>query len=160
MPKLSVQEALKNLSSIAEETTEGVFHCRSWGQNISKPILDSIEVLATGLEGGKSRLCLHPDTDDAEQQMLVAIQHGRVDPVHFHPDKNETLLWVKGTGEHRQYDSERSITQILPLGRRGYSYVNTPAGVYHHVVVLSEVLLFWEFSKGPFTSTSTVLIDS
>ncbi len=149
-------EAHQILSGIADTQSPGVYHSRSWGIRFDNSILDALEVLAIESESGKSRLCLHPGPEDLEQQMLVALHKGCVDQIHVHPGKGETVLWVRGSAEHRTFDERGSIVQKTPLGPSGFGYLHTPAGVAHHVVVLSEVFIFWEFAKGPFGPNSTV----
>ena len=149
-------EARSVLTALAEEATPGVFHCRSWGQNVDGKIVDALEVLAANEPSGKARLCMHPSTDDFEQQMLVAISGSCEDAVHFHPAKSETVVWVRGVAEHCIYDQQGAILRRTALGPEGALYVHTKPGVLHNVVVESEVLVFWEFARGPFAEGSTV----
>lgn len=153
---MTPEEAKRKLSEFADETVPGVFHCRTWGQNIGDQHVDAIEVLAAHL--GKARLCMHPSADDVEQQMLVAISRSFDDAIHYHPWKQETVILVRGSADHCTYDDRGNILRTVSLARGGLTYVNTEPGVSHHVVVSSRVLVFWELAKGPFSPGSTVRV--
>ncbi len=160
MPGLNSREAHRVLSSVADCHLPGVYHSRSWGIRLNESFLDALAIIAKESDNGKARLCMHPSPDDREQQMLVALTRDCVDQIHLHPDKGETVLWVRGSAEHRTFDKSGAIVQRTALGPLGFQYVHTPAGVPHHVVILSEVFIFWEFAKGPFGKNSTIPFNS
>lgn len=154
---MTPEEARRKLTELADETTSGVFHCRTWGQNIDDQHVDALEILAA--HSGKARLCMHPSVGDVEQQMLVAIHRSFDDAIHYHPGKHETVILVRGTANHRTYDSRGHILRTVSLARGGSTYVNTEPGVSHHVVASSRVLVFWELAQGPFRPGSTVRVS-
>lgn len=156
MPGMNSREAHRILSGVADSHLPGVYHSRSWGIRLDESHLDALEVIAKESQNGKARLCMHPSPEDHEQQMLVTLSKDCVDQIHLHPEKGETVLWVRGSAEHRTFDKSGAIAQRTPLGPTGFQYLHTPAGVPHHVIVLSEVFIFWEFAKGPFHQDSTV----
>lgn len=158
MPRLSIEEAQTLLSKVGDSHLPGVYHSRAWGIRFDESILDALETIAKQSDNGKARLCLHPTPRDQEQQMLVALTKDCVDQVHFHPTKGETILWVRGTAEHRTFNMSGNTQQVTQVGPSDFRYLHTPAGVPHNVVVLSEVFIFWEFAKGPFGPKSTVPI--
>jgi len=160
MPGMNSHEAHRILNGVANSNLPGVYHSRSWGTRLDESFLDALEVVAKESQNGKARLCMHPGPEDQEQQMLVALTKDCVDQIHFHPDKGETVLWVRGSAEHRTFDRSGAIVQRTGLGPTDFQYLHTPAGVPHHVVVLSEVFIFWEFGKGPFRQNSTVPVGS
>ncbi len=144
------------LERLAVETGVGVFHAREWGMSIDGRIMEALSILASSAPNAKARLCMHPSTDDAEQQMLVALHRSCSDVIHLHPGKGETVVHVSGEAEHRMYDREGSITRVTELGPDAALYVQTPAGVAHNLIVRSDVFVFWEFARGPFRPGSTV----
>lgn len=157
---MTLEEAYKLLSEIGDSHLPGVYHSRTWGIRFDENILDALEAIAKQGENGKARLCLHPTPGEQEQQMLVALSKACVDQIHFHPDKSETILWVRGAAEHRTFDKSGKIMQKTLLGLSDFRYLQTPVGVPHHVVILSDVFIFWEFARGPFGPKSTVPIHS
>lgn len=159
MPRMTLDEAKIELETIADQVDEGVYHCRSWGSSLGERTISSLGTLALFSPSGKARLCMHPSTLDGEQQMLVAISGTCEDRIHFHPNKAETLLLVEGRGTHITYDIYGTQVNQTPLSSDDFTYVNTQPGVPHHVVVQSRVLIFWEFTRGPFGPGSTVFTD-
>lgn len=157
---MTLEEAHQLLSEVGDSQLPGVYHSRSWGTRFDESIPDALAAIAKQSENGKARLCLHPTPDDQEQQMLVALDKECMDQIHLHPDKGETLLWVRGAAEHRTFDISGRILQETLLGPSDFQYLHTPAGVPHHVVILSDVFIFWEFAQGPFGPNSTVPVFS
>lgn len=153
---MTPDEARLRLLEIADETADGVFHCRSWGQALDSRAIDALEVIAAHEQSEKARLCMHPSTDEREQQMLVALSGACEDAIHHHPTKSETAIWVRGTATHLTYDEAGEILRETQLGPEDASYVHTEPGVLHNVVVRSDVFVFWEFALGPFVPGSTV----
>lgn len=158
MPGLTAEKAHELLSKVGISHQPGVYHSKSWGIRFDDSILDALEAIAKKCKNGKARLCLHPTSQDQEQQMLVALTKDCVDQVHFHPDKGETVLWVRGEAEHRTLDMSGKIQRVTPVGQSDFRYLHTPAGTPHHFVILSDTFMFWEFAKGPYGPTSTVPI--
>ena len=159
MPGMTLDQAKSELETVADMVTEGVYHCRSWGNPLGSRTVDALGTLALFSRSGKARLCMHPSTTDAEQQMLVAISSTCADRIHLHPNKAETLLLVDGRGIHLTYDLDGTELRRTALGHDDFTYVNTQPGIPHHVLVESEVLIFWEFIRGPFGPDSTVFIE-
>ena len=149
-------QARKALLRIADETADGVFHCRSWGHALDQRTVDALEVIAAHGPNGKARLCMHPSTAEREQQMLVALSDTCNDEIHHHPTKSETVIWVSGMATHRTYDESGRVLRETLLGPEDARYVHTEQGVPHNVVVRSDVFVFWEFALGPFLPGSTV----
>lgn len=157
---MTIEEAHQLLSKLGDSHLPGVYHSHSWGIRFGEDVLDALEIIAKESENGKARLCLHPTPEDQEQQMLVVLNKACIDQIHYHPDKGETVLWVRGAGEHRTFDMSGKILHKTVLGSSDFRYLHTPAGVPHHVVILSDVFIFWEFAKGPFGPNSTVPINA
>lgn len=139
-----------------DETSPGVFHARSWGMTLNIEVLRCLANLAQKRPEGRSRLCLHPSPDSLEQQMVIAIAQGAQDPIHMHPTKRESLLRVSGEAEHVLYSPSGAEISRTRLGDDGCQYVSTPVGVFHSLVVISDVFVFWELAIGPFDKASTV----
>ena len=158
MSGVTTEKAHQLLSKVGDSHLPGVYHSRAWGIRFDEGILDALEAIAKQSDNGKARLCLHPTPEDQEQQMLVALTKDCVDQIHFHPNKGETVLWVRGAAEHRTFDMSGKIQHVTLIGPSDFRYLHTPAGAPHHVVILSDVFIFWEFAKGPFGPNSTVPI--
>ena len=153
---MNLAEAEDFLESMASRTQAGVYHCENWGMSVERSTVTALEVLASSLPGRKARLCMHPSLEDPNQQMLVAIHRDCGDEIHFHPRKDETVVWVEGSADHHSYDAQGNIEKSVRLSEERFRYVSTKKMTPHNVVVVSEVFVFWEFGYGPFRSDSTV----
>lgn len=156
---MNLSEAQLVLGEVARETLPGVFHAYSWGIKVGEDIFDALGVVSEASGNGKARLCLHPSPEETEQQMIVALSKACSDQIHFHPEKSETVIWVKGEAEHRKFDARGTLTESTLLGPSGHRYVHTPPRIPHHTVVKSEIVIFFEISKGPFGPNSTIPAD-
>lgn len=144
------------LRSIAEETAVGVFHCRKWGMSLSVEVLEALTLEARASQLKRARLCMHPTTQAAEQQMLIVMADDAEDAPHMHPQKREALLPIAGSAQYEIFDDSGNLIGSKLLGPGGLMYVSSPIGVYHRIVLLEPVFAFWEFTQGPFNSQSTV----
>jgi cupin fold WbuC family metalloprotein len=127
---------------------------------VSQDLVNAVMALAKLTVQRKARLCMHPSPSDDEQQMLLAINRDYLDKAHYHPDKAETLIWVGGRGEHETLSDTGVLMKKTVLGPGHVGYVHTSAGVPHRVIARSEVLIFWEFSRGPFGQNSTLFTEA
>ena len=144
------------LNSIATQTQPGVYHSDFWGQSVPDSIVSALETIARENPNRKARLCMHPTLEDENQQMLVALHKECVDTVHFHPRSAEAVVWVKGLADHFSYSAHGELDRSIRLGKGNAVYVSTPEGIPHNILILSDVFVFWEFSKGPFLKDSSI----
>jgi cupin fold WbuC family metalloprotein len=145
-----------DLRSLATETSPGVFHCLSWGLTLDSSITEALTAEAKANQNNRARICMHPDVEDIEQQMLIVMVDDAVDVPHMHLHKREALIPIIGAAEYQTFDNRGALVERLLMGTDDAGYVSSPLGVYHRVVLKTPVFAFWEFTLGPFTSDSTI----
>ncbi len=145
-----------DIRSFTTETNPGVFHCHSWGLTLDSSIIEALTAEAKSNQNKRARICMHPDVEDIEQQMLIVMVDSAVDVPHMHLHKKEALIPIVGAAEYQTFDHEGVLLDRLLLSADGARYVSSPLGVHHRVVLKTPIFAFWEFALGPFTSESTI----
>ena len=156
---LTRKATLVSIREVATETSPGVFHAREWGLSVDACIIDLLTAEARATEARRARLCMHPEDDSLEQQMLIVMGNEKPYPPHCHPAKQETLLAVRGSAVHETYSPDGLIIERTIVSPTTALYLNTPAGRWHSLSVTTEWFVFWEIARGPFTPESTVHAD-
>jgi cupin fold WbuC family metalloprotein len=145
-----------SIPAIASETSPGVFHCREWGVTLDSQILAELIDAARTNARARARLCLHPEPEDIEQQMLIVMVEGAVDAAHKHPAKREALLPILGTAEYQLFGDSGILERRIAVGGTDSMYVSSPLNTFHRLVLKEPIFAFWEVAQGPFASGSTV----
>ena len=147
---------MARLRDFAHEFPHGIFHCMEWGVTLDSESVTELIEAARINPRYRARLCLHPEPEEVEQQMLIVMVEGAIDAPHMHPTKRETLLPFLGTAEYQMFSQDGIVQKRIPLGGQDVMYVSSPLNVFHRIVLKDPVFAFWEFAQGPFTSTSTM----
>lgn len=110
---------------------------------------------------GRVRLCAHRDTNDRLQEMFIALSRTTYLQPSAHK-KDESLQVLYGLGSYVFFDGVGDVTDVIPLGdgKSGRSlYCRIPQGVFHALVVESDVMMIHEITNGPFERSDTVFAD-
>lgn len=104
---------------------------------------------------GRFRLCLHHDTQDPVQEMLIVCGRGTYFRPHRHPaGKSESVHVVEGTMTIYVFDDLGNVVRRVRLGdgNSGESFLyRLSASVWHLPLPTSETLVYHEVSCGPFS---------
>jgi cupin fold WbuC family metalloprotein len=104
----------------------------------------------------KARLCLHTNPLEIIQVTYLAFCSPYKDRIHCHPDRNETLIPIRGEAILKFYDDSLQATKAQILnGEKPYAISTTP-GVWHGIETQSESFVMVEIGSGPFSSNSTI----
>lgn len=107
----------------------------------------------------KARICIHPDMSSPVHQMLIGLGSRIYVRPHRHVTKDESLQVIEGLARMMIFDESGRITESWPLGdmasgRPFFSRVGP--GIYHTLLIQSDVFLFHETIAGPFDREDTV----
>ena len=92
----------------------------------------------------------HRSFDDKCQRFLNAMEPGTKIPVHRHPDKDETLVLLKGKVRVSTYaDGGEALSSCVLDREEGRYGVDIPMNVWHGLECLEPSVLF-ECKPGPF----------
>jgi cupin fold WbuC family metalloprotein len=108
------------------------------------------------------RLCAHCRDEDIVQEMLIVMGRGSYVQPHLHVAKSESLHVVEGELTLVTFDEIGQIKRTLQLG--SYSsgksfYERLPPGLFHTVVLHSEIAVLHEVVQGPFRQADTIYAD-
>jgi cupin fold WbuC family metalloprotein len=103
----------------------------------------------------RSRICLHPSNDALVHEMFIALAGNSYVKPHRHLKKSESFHLVEGDVGIILFDEIGNITKIFRLSGSANRYYRSEAGIFHTVVVLSEIAVIHEVSNGPFIANET-----
>lgn len=92
----------------------------------------------------------HHSLDEKCHRFLNALEPGTSIPIHHHPTKDETVIFLKGKVRVLTYNDSGEILedQLLSLDNSHYG-VNIPKNVWHTIQCVESAILF-ECKEGPF----------
>ena len=139
-----------------KETATGVLQCMDQVPTASHIDVVGATDYAEALGWLRWRVCLHKETGDRLQEMLMAFGPGYSRPsVH---DTDESLHVLEGNADYVFFDEAGHPTTVIPLesrGRGGRFYCRVPAGQPHSLVVRSNRLVALQTATGPFRKEGT-----
>ena len=72
----------------------------------------------------RSRLCMHPNSNDSLQEMLIYLTSSCEIPVSYHLNKDESLLVLEGSGAYDFYADESKPIERIDLNTYSKSLNN------------------------------------
>lgn len=99
----------------------------------------------------RSHLVLHRSVEDAAQRFFGALQTASFVRPHRHPDKDETLIAVRGRFLALIFDDRGEVTEPALLAAGGETFGQLiPAGAWHSLIALEDGSAFFEVKNGPY----------
>lgn len=101
----------------------------------------------------RARLCAHPVPEADQHDMLIASHRDTYVAPHRHP-KSESFLVIEGEADLLLFEAGGQLARRITMGpaKSGLPmFYRMPAGRYHSLAIRSEVLVFVESTKGPFS---------
>jgi cupin fold WbuC family metalloprotein len=101
----------------------------------------------------RARLCAHPAPEADQHDMLIASHRDTYVAPHRHP-KSESFIVVEGEADLLLFETDGRLTRRITMGppKSGLPlFYRMPAGRYHSLAIRSEVLVFVESTRGPFS---------
>ncbi|MGA7482670.1 MAG: WbuC family cupin fold metalloprotein, partial [Bradyrhizobium sp.] len=98
-------------------------------------------------------LCAHPAPEADQHDMLIASHRDTYVAPHRHP-KSESFLVIEGEADLLLFEADGRLARRITMGpaRSGLPmFYRMPAGRYHSLAIRSEVLVFVESTRGPFS---------
>ena len=127
---------------------------------VDSKVIDEMCLMATKTRRGRVRLCVHRDSSEEQQEMLIVHTRHAYVPPHKHLDKSESLLILRGTADYFLFDDLGNISKKIELGDQ-YSkkcfFFRLSEPTYHSMLIKSGVLVFLEITQGPFNRSGNVI---
>jgi cupin fold WbuC family metalloprotein len=105
------------------------------------------------------RILVHPGTDHAMHEMLVVYTKATYVRPNLHIGKDESLHILEGEADFVFFDEGGRLIKTVPLSATDPSkdfFIRVPQGVFHTIIMRSDMLVIHEATPGPFIPTETV----
>lgn len=115
--------------------------------------LESLKIAAKNSTLRRSRLCLHRNTSDQVQEMVIAFCKDSYVRPHRHINKSESFHVIEGELLVVFFDNSGSIMRRIEMGPIGTGKTflyRLNADLWHTVVPLSDYVILHETTNGPF----------
>jgi len=122
-------------------------------QIIDQAFLDRISLQAKESSRKRKNFNFHGSESDLSHRLLNAIEPGTYIPPHRHldPNKDESMVMVRGKMGAVFFDADGNITQTAVLSAGGaVGAINIPYGTFHSLVALESDTVFFEAKAGPY----------
>lgn len=100
----------------------------------------------------RSRICIHNNTDDPVQEMIIALCKDSYIPPHRHVGKTESFHIIYGQADILFFEKTGDISHMISLGidaPDGF-YYRLSAPLFHTVLSRGEMVVIHETITGPF----------
>ena len=130
----------------------------------NKAIGKKLKEIAENSELQRARLCLHPNSSDQLQEMLIYLTDDCDIDTSYHINKDESLLVLDGSGQYNFINNDNSCAYRLPLTTfkkmRGQSdqsscFARINRFLSHKIIPLNGGIFIYEATTGPFMKHDT-----
>ena len=128
---------------------------------ISLKDLNILKTMAETSPLNRARICLHPNSGDIHQDMLIYLGSQCKIPVSYHINKDESLVVLKGNGKYDFTNQDGSIAHTInlapvdSLGKEKSCFCRINRFVGHKITPGEDGILIYETTSGPFQKEDT-----
>lgn len=120
-------------------------------------LINKLKVIALRSNLKRSRICFHRSNEDKLHVMLICLHKTSIVQPHVHESRSEFYQIVEGSLELTTYYGGKNHSMILcdeadTIDKR-FSLMES--GTVHSVKSMTEFAVFFEYTTGPFTASST-----
>lgn len=141
-----------NLSTLSE-VAPGIFYTPHEFVLADDALIRFLKDKARSTPARRARLCAHPAPEADQHDMLIASHRDTYVAPHRHP-KSESFLVIEGEADLLLFEADGRLARRITMGpaKSGLPmFYRMPAGRYHSLAIRSEVLVFVESTRGPFS---------
>lgn len=105
------------------------------------------------------RILMHPDTNHQLHEMLVVYTSATYVRPNLHVGKDESLHILEGDADFVFFDEHGKVVKLVELSATNPSkefFIRVPQGIFHTVIMRSDMLVIHEATPGPFVPTETL----
>jgi cupin fold WbuC family metalloprotein len=139
--------------STLREVAPGIFYTPHEFVLVDDALMRFLKDKARTAPARRARLCAHPSPEADQHDMLIASHRDTYVAPHRHP-KSESFLVIEGEADLLLFEADGRLARRITMGPANSSlpmFYRMPAGRYHSLAIRSEVLLFVESTRGPFS---------
>lgn len=142
--------ALDDLSEVGD----GVYYSRYPLPLVDAEVIAFLKQAAVKSPLRRARFCAHLSPDAEQHDMLIASHRDSYVTPHRHFNKSETFVLIEGAAEIILFDDDGAVEKTIKMGTpasgRPFFY-RMPPKQFHSLSIESELLVFLENTKGPFS---------
>lgn len=119
---------------------------------LSEDLISSLRFSAVESPLRRARYCLHTDTMDSLQEMIIYLLKNSFIAPHRHNRNPESLTIIKGRGLVVFFENDGTIRDFFVLGTSpgDIPFYRINRNIWHTLIPLTEFIVIHEISKGPF----------
>jgi cupin fold WbuC family metalloprotein len=125
-------------------------------QIVSVALLDALTEKALLAPRRRTNHNFHRDYGENPNRFLNVMAAGTYVTPHRHidPPKSETFLLIRGSVDFLTFDDTGNLTSITRLGSDGEYGIDVAPGIWHSLVVITDIAICFEIKPGPYTAAS------
>jgi len=142
--------ALDDLSEVAD----GVYYSRYPLPLVDAEVITFLKHAAIKSPLRRARFCAHLSPDAEQHDMLIASHRDSYVMPHRHFNKSETFVLLEGAAEIILFDDNGAVEKTIKMGTPASGlpfFYRMPPRQFHSLSIESELLVFLENTKGPFS---------
>lgn len=150
---------MSNLGKAMKQISDEIFYADSKLVKVGQNDIQALKDKAVLAKRHRSRLCAHKDIDDRLHEMLIIHHKNTYIRPHKHRGKSESFHIIEGTADIVIFDEQGNISDVISMGDylSGKNfYYRMPEGLYHTIMITSDVIVFHEVTSGPFNKADTI----
>jgi cupin fold WbuC family metalloprotein len=139
--------------STLNEVAPGIFYTPHEFVLADDALIGFLKDKARSAHARRARLCAHPAPEADQHDMLIVSHRDTYVAPHRHP-KSESFLVVEGEADLLLFGADGRLARRITMGAANSGlpmFYRMPAGRYHSLAIRSEVLVFVESTRGPFS---------
>jgi cupin fold WbuC family metalloprotein len=126
---------------------------------VGRDDMESLKLEIPRTTFGRTRLCVHRDVGDSLQEMFIVLSRQTYIRPHKHVGKEESLLVLEGLVDAVFFEDDGGIARVVRMGEYGSGhqfFYRIGEGIYHTLVIHTEMLVYKEATLGPFDPAKTL----
>ena len=140
-----------NLRFFSEAKTPTWFWTGQQGLKLDSTLINKLESYSN-INNTNCRICFHKEPSELNHIMLICEKKGMNIPPHYHKNKADFVLVMRGKLECLEFTETGEISNRISLSP-GEGYKSEVSQI-HAIAILSDNCIYMESSEGPFVSNS------
>jgi cupin fold WbuC family metalloprotein len=136
------------------EVADGVYYSRYPLPLVNAEVIAFLKRAAVKSPLRRARFCAHLSPDAEQHDMLIVSHRDTYVTPHRHFNKSETFVLLEGEAEIILFDANGAVEETIKMGPPASSrpfFYRMPPRQFHSLSIESELLVFLENTKGPFS---------
>jgi cupin fold WbuC family metalloprotein len=149
--------ALKSLRM--ERISEEAYQCKDELIYLRRTDIDRLKEDVPLTKRKRIRVLVHPSSDHDLHEMFVVYTKATYVRPNLHIGKDESLHILEGEADFVFFDETGLVIAVIELSAEDKNkdfFIRVPQGVYHTIIMRSEMLVIHESTPGPFVPSDTV----